>query len=256
MTGGVINFDVKTPLDGETLVRNVKHALSLRLPELRDMEYAFHGALKVIANGPSARHADLSGKTAAINGALKLFTDKGLAPTYWVACDPQALVADFLDSSKPNGCVPPEETIYLIASKCDASVFEALKDRNVVVWHVHDTDTDELTKPYGHVSRAVSVTICGFEVFARLGWRTFDVWGWDGCVLDGQEHAVAQANMGEHIEIEHLDVTYITRPCWALEAQDAIDALRGFPFPIRIHGGGFIGAVLGLYLPVHVTADT
>lgn len=248
MSLGAISFDIKTPLNGDSLVKNVKHALGLGLPELRDMEYAFHGALKVIANGPSARHADLSGKTVAINGALKLFTDKGLAPTYWVACDPQPLVADFLKDA-------PEETLYLVASKCDASVFEALKHRNVVVWHVHDDATDELTKPYGHVSRAVSVTICGFEVWARLGWRSFEVYGWDGCVLDGQEHAVAQTNMGGHIEIEHLDHTYITRPCWALEAQDAIDALRGFPFPIHIHGAGFMGAVLGFYLPVHVTAD-
>jgi hypothetical protein len=249
MAGGVINFDVKTPGTGADLIAHVEHALSLGLNELRDFEYPWEGDLKVIGNGPSARQTDLAGKTLAINGALKLFTDKGLAPTYWIACDPQELVADFLKDA-------PEATTYLVASKCHPAVFEALKNRNVILWHVHDEPTNHLTADRAHVSRAVSVTLCCFEVMSRLGWRRFDTWGWDGCVLDGQEHAVAQANMGEHIEIEHLDVTYITRPCWALEAQDAIDALRGFPFPIRIHGGGFMGAVLGLYLPVHVTADT
>jgi hypothetical protein len=134
-------------------------------------------------------------------------------------------------------------------------VFEALRGRNVIVWHVHDEPTNHLTADRGHVSRAVSVTICAFEVMARLGWRKFDTWGWDGCLLDGQEHAVAQANVMHHVEIEHLDVTYQTTRAWALEAEDAISALRGFPFPISIHGGGFLGAVLGLYLPVHVTAD-
>lgn len=248
MTGGVISFDVKTPLDGDTLVAHVKHALTLGLPELRDFEYPWEGALKVIANGPSSRQADLSGKTLAINGALKLFTDKGLAPTYWMACDPQELVADFLKDA-------PAETTYLVASKCAPAVFEALKDRNVVLFHIHEECTNSLTEGLGHVSRAVSVTICSFEIMARLGWRRFDCFGWDGCVQDGQEHAVAQTNMGGHIEIEHLDHTYTTRPCWALEAQDAVDALRGFPFPIHIHGGGFMGAVLGFYLPVHVTAD-
>lgn len=248
MSGGVVTFDVKTPATGETLVANVEHALTLDLPELRDFEYPWEGALKIIANGPSARQADLSGKTLAINGALKLFTDKGLAPTYWIACDPQALVADFLINA-------PAETIYLVASKCHPSVFEALRGRNVILWHVHDEPTNHLTACRAHVSRAVSVTICCFEVMARLGWRKFDTWGWDGCVMAGQEHAVPQTNLGGHIEIEHLDKFYQSLPVWALEAEDAISALRGFPFPIHMHGGGFFGAVLSLYLPVHVTAE-
>lgn len=248
MTAGAITFDIQTPLSGDVLVSHVKHALSLGLPELRQFEYAWQGELTVVANGPSARQAPVSPflKTLAINGALKLFTDKGLAPTYWIACDPQELVADFLEDA-------PKETTYLVASKCHPAVFEALKDRNVILFHIHDEPTNALTENLGHVSRAVSVTICCFEIMARLGWRKFDTWGWDGCVLDGQEHAVAQTNLGGHIEIEHLDHTYTTLPVWALEAQDAIDALRGFPFPITIHGSGFIGAVLGLYLPVHVT---
>lgn len=245
---GPITFDIKTPLNGDALVANVQHALTLGLPELRDFEYPWEGALKVIANGPSARQADLSGKTLAINGALKLFTDKGLAPTYWIGCDPQELVAGFLTD-------PPAETTYLVASKCHPAVFEALKDRNVILWHVHDEPTNHLTEDRAAVCRAVSVTICCFEVMARLGWRRFDTWGWDGCVMDGQEHAVAQTNMGGHIDIEHLDHHYTVIPAWALEAEDAIAALRGFPFPIHIHGGGFMGAVVGFYLPVHIVTD-
>jgi hypothetical protein len=249
MVSGVITFDVKTPVANAGLTANVRHALSLGLPELRDFEYAWEGAIKVIANGPSARQADLSGKTLALNGALKLFTDKGLAPTYWACCDPQELVADFLENA-------PIQTTYLIASKCHPKVFDRLKGRNVILWHVNeDGEAGKIVSDRAPVSRAVSVTTCMFEVMARLGWRKFDCWGWDGCVLDGQEHAVSQANLGNHVEIEHLDVTYTSTPAWALEAEDAISALRGFPFPIRIHGGGFLGAVLALYLPVHVTAD-
>ncbi len=248
MAEGNITFDVKVPLDGDALLANVTHALSLGLNELRDFEYPYGSALKVIGNGPSARHADLSGKTVAINGALKLFTDRGLAPTYWIACDPQDMVADFLND-------PPEATTYLVASKCSPKVFEALRGRNVILWHVHEESTNHLTACRAHVSRAVSVTICGFEVYARLGWRSFDTWGWDGCVMDGQEHAVAQKNIGNHVDIEHLDKHYTTIPAWALEAQDAISALRGFPFDIRVHGGGMMGAILDFWLPVHVKAD-
>ena len=252
MAESTIQFEIHTPLNGDILVEHVKHALTLGLPELRDFEYAWEGALKVIANGPSARQADLSGKTLAINGALKLFTDKGLAPTDWIGCDPQELVADFLTEA-------PIHTTYLVASKCHPRVFEALRGRNVIVWHVHDSPTDALTENLFPVCRAVSVTICAFEVMARLGWRKFDTWGWDGCVMDGQEHAVAQTNMGGHINIEVTTEkgtrNFTSIPAWALESEDAISALRGFPFPIHIHGGGMMGALLSLYLPVHMMTD-
>jgi hypothetical protein len=90
---------------------------------------------------------------------------------------------------------------------------------------------------------------------ARLGWRKFDTWGWDACLMDGQEHAVAQTNMGGHISVEIGDREFTSIPAWGLEAQDAIAALRGFPFPVHIHGGGMIGAILAVYLPVHIVTD-
>src|SRR5580765_5062864 len=169
-----VEFVVSTPVSDEDLVANVRHALTLGLPELCDFEYAWNGPLTVVASGPSALKAPFDGKTLAINGALGLFTRAGRAPTYWVACDPQELVADFLDEM-------PESTTYLIASKCHPKVFERLRDRKVILWHVHDECTWELTKERQPVARAVSVTICAFELMARLGWRRFDTWGWDGC---------------------------------------------------------------------------
>src|SRR4051812_23421948 len=110
--------------------RNMDYALSLGLPE------ADGGPLKhltVVANGPSARHLPLwpEGDTLALNGALKLFRTKGASPTYWAGCDPQPMVADFLDD-------PPDSTIYFVASKCDKAVFDALKGRDVRLWHIAD----------------------------------------------------------------------------------------------------------------------
>lgn len=250
---GEITFDVRTPLDGETLVRHVEHALTLGHPELRDFEYPWAGPLKVIANGPSARHAPLDGHTLAVNNSLKLFTDQGLAPTYWAGCDPQEHLADFLTEA-------PESTTYLVASKCHPRVFEALKGKNVILWHVHDEPTRKLTEDLFPVCRACSITLCSFELMARLGWRKFDVWGWDGCVMDGIDHAAPQDWKGEHVQIEVSDgtdaKTFTSTASWALEANDAILALRGFPFDIHIHGGGMIGAILKIYLPVHIVTDS
>src|SRR5215469_5748983 len=109
--GTPVQFVHRTPVDMDGLIANVRWSSALGLPELRDFEYPREETLNIIANGPSARGAPLDGPTLAINGALKLFTDMGRAPTFWTACDPQPLVADFLRN-------PPEETVYLVASKC------------------------------------------------------------------------------------------------------------------------------------------
>ncbi len=243
-----VEFEVLTPVSDDVLIANVHHALSLGLSELRDYEYPWNGALRVVANGPSARRAELDGKTLAINGALGLFTKSGRVPTYWIACDPQELVADFLDN-------PPMSTTYLIASKCHPKVFERLKDRNVVVWHVHDEATWPLVRDRDPVARGVSVTICCFEVMARLGWRKFDTWGWDGCFMDGEAHAVPQGEIESNVTIECDEMSFKSTHSWGLESQDAIMALRGFPFPIHIHGMGMIGEILKTYLPTRITTD-
>lgn len=243
-----VEFIVSTPVSDDGLIENVRHALGLQLAELRDFEYPWNGPLTVVASGPSARNAPLEGKTLALNGALRLFTDCGRAPTYWAACDPQELVADFLDA-------PPESTTYLVASKCHPKVFERLRGRNVILWHVHDEATWPLVGGRQPVARGVSITICCFELMARLGWRKFDTWGWDGCYLDGDSYAVPQIHSGDEIAIECDDVSFSTTPAWGLEAQDAIMALRGFPFPIHIHGLGMVGEILKTYLPTRIVTD-
>ncbi len=243
-----IEFDVHTPVNDEGLVANVQHALSLGLPELRDFEYPWNGALTVIAGGPSARKAPLDGKTLALNGALRLFTKAHRAPTYWAACDPQELVADFLTDA-------PLSTTYLVASKCHPSVFERLREHNVILWHVFDEATYPLIADRAPASRACSITTTIFEVMARLGWRRFDTWGWDGCYMDGDAYAVPQPHSGQDITVMNGEVSYHTTVNWAVEIDDANLALRGFPFPIHIHGGGLIGEILKSYRPFRFVTD-
>lgn len=243
-----IEFDVQVPVDDRGLLANVQHALSLKLPELRDFEYPWQGALNVIAAGPSARKAPMDGKTLALNGALRLFTNAHRAPTYWAACDAQEAVADFLTDA-------PQSITYLVASKCHPAVFERLQGRNVILWHVFDKATYRLFADRAPVGGACSITICAFEVMARLGWRRFETWGWDGCYMDGHAHAVAQANGGEDRTVRNGAMSFQTTTTWMNEAQDASNALNGFPFPIHVHGGGMTGEFLKSCRPSHFVTD-
>jgi hypothetical protein len=248
---GEVTFDVQTPLDDGTLVAHVLQALSLGLPELRDFEYPWTEDLTVVASGPSSRRAPLAGRTLALNGSLKLFTDKGLAPTYWAGCDPQEALADFLMDA-------PESTVYLVASKCHPAVFERLAGRKIILWHVGDEATKDVLQDRFPVACAVSITLVCFELMARIGWRHFHVWGWDGCLMDGQGYANAQVFDSPQITIEIGEDgkrVFASTHTWALEAQDAIAALHRFPFLIHIHGGGYTGELLKAYLPSRIVTD-
>lgn len=234
----VIEFDVRTPLDDETLRRNVIHALSLGLTEAHPAKFPrSQPHLKVIAGGPSARQAPLDGATLTVNNALQLFTDAGKAPTYWAGCDPQAHLADFLHDA-------PANTIYLVCSKCDPSVFEALRDRKVILWHIDDPCVWDLVEHRSPVQTACSITLTSFSLMRMLGYETFETWGWDGCYMDGKHHANDQIHVGNDIEIVVGDKTFQTTTNWALETQDADDKIVGHGHRVTIRGGGMIGAIL------------
>lgn len=237
-----IEFDIRTPLDAERIGKHIAHARSLLLPEADSDPIE---TLHIVANGPSAAGAPriTFGKTVlAVNGALQLFEEAGVWPDYWAGCDPQEHLADFLTD-------PPAETTYLIASKCHPTVFEALKDRTVKVWHIDDHDCGPYVR---RVGTAVSVTLTAMSLMARLGWRRFEVWGWDGCYLDGQDHASPQTHARDNdVTVEIGDRLFKSTGTWAAEAKDAAHQLSIFDWfgiEVIIHGDGMIRAFVDAHL--------
>lgn len=228
---GAVRFQAVPPLSGEVLADHVRLALVRCLPSATPRPKA----LKIIANGPSALLADLTGETLAVNGAINLFGEVG--PTYWVAFDPQEGVAALLPAD------PPKNTIYLVAAQCHPAVFTRLEGRDVRLWNVEHPATADRT-PDG-VPTAVSVTLMAMQLMARLGYRRFDTWGWDGCYMTGQDHAAPQAHASaENIRVRVGTESFETTTAWAAEAQDACALLALADFKVTIHGGGMIGAIV------------
>lgn len=236
----IVGFDLRLPANDAELRSNVEHALSLDLDDLPRMPVR-PDPLAIIANGPSARSFpawfwDQHGaRSLALNGALRLFrTSK---PTWWAACDPQPLVADFLAD-------PPADTTYLIASKCHPSVFEALKDRSVMLWHLAEPVYLDLVRDRDPVRLGPTVTICALELADRLGFAKTETWGWDACYLDGINHAAEQGHDGTgNIDFEFGGQTFRTTRNWMFEALRAADRFEDTPRDITIHGGGMIAAM-------------
>jgi hypothetical protein len=238
-SGSVVQFDFRTPLEGAAIRAHIQAALARGLDEV-EIAAPREERLTIIANGPSALMAPLTGSpTLAINNALRLFVERGLAPDYWMASDPQACVADYLHGA-------PRETVYLVASKCHPAVFDALRDRRVVVWHCAEPGTLDLLVGRLVIQSSITVTLCALNLMPVLGYRRLATWGWDACYLDNRDHAAGQPHhRGNDITIEvGAERRFITTPSWAAEAQEAVRLFQSVPRDVTVHGGGMIAAIL------------
>lgn len=229
--GAIIEFEVRTPVPQLQLRKNLSWALRQGFRDVPESPER-PGVVNIVANGPSARDCPMTGLTVALNGALGLFTERGIAPMWWAACDPQGLVAGFLKDA-------PRSTRYLVAGKCDRQVFRALRKHDVRLWHIDDVPGAPWAVPC-----ASSITLTALSLFRRMGYREFRVWGWDGCYLDGRDHAVPQPHAGDNINIELAGMTFQSTTTWAVEAQDAVLQLASADYKVTIEGPGMIGEIV------------
>lgn len=234
-------FDVQTGIADETVWGHIRHALSLGLPEVQVGDIRAE-TLHIYANGPSARAAERRYPCMALNGALGLFTDHG--PTYWAACDAQELAAGFLTSQ-------PQDTQYLIASKCHSAVFDALKGKDIKLWHVGDVGSQVMPAGTTAMPSAISITICALFLAHYMGYRKVTLHGWDGCYGDdGADHAVPQDHdASQDLELDLNGRSFKSTRAWACETEDASTALNMLrDMDITITGDGLFANALKPFL--------
>lgn len=236
----ITGFDIQVPLNDETCRNHIASSLARSLPEAVSRR-----PLVVIANGPSARDVDLRSITAptlALNGAMQLFIEQGTAPTFWAGCDPQEYLATLL----PNN--PPHSTQYFVASKCHPAVFDKLRGCGVRVWHLADHPVGDRQQ----VALCSSVTLSAAWLMVRLGFNDFEFYGWDGCFIDGKDHAAngnpgivptVHINYGGTVQGDEIvgGRTFATSRTWAAEAhgvEQFAQLAKYFGIGVKIHGDG------------------
>lgn len=241
------DFDCRPPCTDDVCRENISTNLSRGLPEL----FGPRKGLTVIANGPSARFVDLKEltqrtETLSVNGSLKLFLDQGVYPTFWAVCDPQELVVDFLPEN------PPQETTYLVASKCHPRVFEKLKNNRVLIWHLNDIHVPGKI----NIPPTCSITVCAAWLMIYMGYVDLEFWGWDGCFLNDRHHAVVADDFKPEVYLNYGGTIvkdseghdkveggrfFPTTVAWAAEAKGAeqfFQLAKYFDVRLTLHGGG------------------
>jgi hypothetical protein len=149
------------------------------------------GPISICGNGPSLREVYPDGKSprqpiVALNGAWKSLYDNGIIPDYVVAYDPHPRNAEwFVDA--------PKEPIYLIGSRAHPDCFDLLENHDVKIWHCDGPIERDNFGLSDLVFGGPSVGLHSINLLAALGYRHFDLYGYDSCyAVDGADHASPQ----------------------------------------------------------------
>jgi hypothetical protein len=227
------------------------------------------GTLIIVAGGPSLEECieeirDLSQageKILACNGAYQYLQEAGIAPWAMMILDTDENNSDFVKIR--NG-----HTIHLIASRCHKSVFDMFppwggQRLDVRVWDI-SANVDEINANGRPVVGDKSVTANGGKRVAsgstvaiqalisgfNMGFRNFEFFGMDSCVMNDRHHTYSQP-WNDECEvwpdpIYVGDRGFICESWMILQAQDFQKILRVmWPYiGLKVHGDGLIAAIL------------
>lgn len=233
---------------GEALA-NVRSSLDRGLPCINATVPPHDGTMLIVGTGPSLagqldRLREAPGYIMALNEAHDYLVERGITPHGWNFSEVSPWDKNLITKDAP-GCR------YFVASQCAPQIFDALKDRDVMVWHAwQDIGEGPL------IAKALDADaklIGGGGPFLRalclgmaLGYRKFESFGVDGS-YEANSHVAYQEERDDWNGEAHLDVTcygrtFKTVGYLARLGHDWIDFLKrhGHGFDLKMHGDGLM----------------
>lgn len=247
---------------------HISGALARGLPEFTPAVAFNDGSCVIVGSGPSVTSflPEIAGERrngrfiVAINGAHDWLVENGVEPDWFVTCDPRPMPQNL---RRVN-----ERTTYLIASRCNPQTFDALKGRNVILWHsassnaIHtplpgteriewaDLDlTDECETWRGRfgVGGGSTSGLRALYLGFLSGFRKFILYGFDSCLApDGDTKRFTGERVGG---AKRVDIIVGGRTFWCngALAQQANEFQEVYQLPnitIDAKGDGLIAAII------------
>lgn len=189
----------------DAIYENVRANVLRDLPWFGQAPKNGHTAV-LVAGGPSMRdnidairkHKRRGAHVFTVNNAMAFLRQRGITPDVHVMLDARAENAAFVAD-------PPESTTYMIASQCHPDVFDALANRNVILWHNGFGDNVELReildpwwdgasqKPIVLVPGGGTVGLRTLWLLGFQGYKEVHIYGMDSSYTEGRHHAYPQA---------------------------------------------------------------
>lgn len=253
----------------EKILSHVKHNIRLQLPQIKQFQ-AQEVGLIIAAGGPSLksnlknlrRQYNRGSKLVTVNGTHDYMLDNGFKPSMHIMVDARPWNVRFVQR-------PISTCKYIVASQCHPSVFEALKDNETYIYHTSGHDgpaEEELNKYYFkkfiRVVGGSTVVLNSFMLLRTLGFKYFDVYGFDSCYLGKKHHSYPQPENGKEavvpvefkFKVNGKDETVVEKPkkffcaSWmvrqAYDFQGLVRAIKPGLFKCRVHGPGLISYMM------------
>lgn len=233
----------------EGIRANVQAALARSLPELPPAIVSHDGTMVCVGSGPSMpsmvedirREREAGRPIFAVKAAHDFLCQHGIPPDLWLCVDPR----DRTDQLKAVN----DYTTYLLSSRCDASMFEALRGRKVTL--VHTWSEEEHCPEYVGKLLIGGGTTSGLRAMTVayvLGFRKIVLYGYDSCLAKDK---ATKRFTGEGVEPSKIiDVIVNGRRFWAngAMAQQAQEFQQYYAImpdlQVTVKGDGLIAAIV------------
>lgn len=175
----------------------------------------------------------------AVKGAHDFLCQHDLQPDLWLCVDPRDRAYLLKEVN--------DFTTYLISSRCDPSMFEALEKRRVILVHTwaQEEQCDEYKGKFvfgGGSTSGLRAINCAYA----MGYRHFSLYGYDSCLSEDKKYKrFTGEGPGQVIDVIVNGKRFWTNGAMAKQAQELQDYYTIMPdLRLTIHGGGLLAAIL------------
>lgn len=240
-----LEIQTRCSVDREGLYEHIRLALLRNLP-LIDEHPAHECVAILVAPGPSVKGQLESIKKQRENGhpiiaitsAHDWLIENEVIPDYAVAIDP-------LPEQKRWFQRKHSQVKYMVGSQCHPDTFDHFAGYQVFLWHLYIEEGQTYPPNSILVTGGTTAGLRAINLFYSLGFRSFELYGYDSCLAEGQLRVGGTDNGDKQVEIIVGDERFITTPPMAAQANEFQNLFQCMPdIDIRSHGRGIISKIL------------
>lgn len=190
-------------------------------------------------------------KLVTTNGSYKWAVEHGLDVSAQIVVDAREFNQRFLTPLQP-------QCIYMLASQCHPSLFDAVPAGQTLLWHsaLDDTQLHRLSDYYTERQEVFFPVLGGSTVLLRaipllfmLGFHKLELYGFDSCLMGNAHHAYEQKENDSKSILQVIcgDRVFACHPWMASQAHEFIDlmgAMTESNLQLVVHGDGLIAHII------------
>lgn len=225
---------------------NIQSALRRKLPELTPGLCSHDGHMVIVGSGPSLPNfvdeiraeKALNRPICAIKGAHDFLCSHEIIPDLFLCVDPR--------DRRENIQLANDDTIYLMASRCDPAMFDHLADKRVILWHSFGVIAEgDFYKGKPAIGGGSTSGLRAITVGYVMGYRNFILYGMDSCLAeDRKTKRFTGEQAGQIIDVIVGDRTFYCNGAMAQQAQEIQELMNCLPgLHLEFKGDGLLAAI-------------